>query len=118
MYELSKEIDKVMPQLIYKELWENCDEKIKRLAVKYLDYHFGYNGGDTTGYDKYVLPKAVLLFEYYHDMDKVKEAYLKQNDGAKYVKIDYIKFLPEELSSLIENKKLYSDNMFLILLAY
>ena len=107
-----------MPQLIYKELWSSCDERVKELARKHLDYKFGYNGEKVGDEERYVLPKAILLFEYYHDPDKVKEVYLKQNMEAKYVKIEYVKFLPDELLYLIKDKNLYSKNMYLILLAY
>ena len=76
-----------MPQLLYKKLWKECDENIRNLVTPYLDTVFGYNGEDVNYDSKYIIPKAVLLFEYYHDPEKVKELYLSDNKEAQLLKL-------------------------------
>jgi len=94
-------------QLIFSSLWKDCNEDIKQLVEVELLMN---NCKDT--------PKAVLLFEYTMDLDLLEEEYVKQNPEVNKVIIGYMKFLPKNLLYLIENKKLFSKNMFPLLIAF
>ena len=97
----------MLPELLFSDTWLNCNQDIKQLVEDEL---FMKNCNE--------IPKAVLLFEYTMDLDLIEEEYLKQNPEVNKVILGYVKFLPKNLLYLIENKKLFSKNMFPLLIAF
>ena len=97
----------MLPELLYCNMWSNCNEDIKKIVEDEL---FINNCNE--------IPKAVLLFEYTMDLDLLEEEYIKQNPEVKNVIISFVKFLPKNLLYLIENKKLFSKNMFPLLISF
>lgn len=108
----------MLPRLVYGAHWEDCDTPIKELVNKELQWRefLSENESDMGQYIQ--PPSAVLLFEYYHDIDELKEIYMTQNPEATDIIIETIKFLPENLLYLIKDKKLLNCCMFILFIVY
>ena len=101
-------------QLLFAELWENCNEDIKQLANETIIFEQMFD--PTLNIEE--PPKAVLLFEYTRDLDLLKEDYLEDHPEVKHIIVRQIQFLPECLSYLFEDKQLFTYNMFPIIIAF
>ena len=88
-----------MPQLLLGYEWEDCPQAL----IELLD------GPDH--------PKAVLLFDYCSDLELLEQEYTKQNPMVVHVEISVIKFLPDEVLTMIKTKP-FAWNMFTLLLAW
>ncbi len=93
-----------MTNLLYANMFDDCEVPIKKLALK-------YNLEDT-------VPRAILLFDYSPDPNELKQLYLKENPEASDVYVITIKFLPPDVFEIIKSENNYANNMFVLLLAW
>ena len=96
------------PHLVSAHLWANAPPALQKIAEDC--FYVDFDEIDT-------IPKAILLFDYCHDYEELKNNYLKQNKEAKSAEVKYVKFLPAELQYLIR-PGLFANNMFTLLAAY
>ncbi len=100
-----------MPTLIFAHKWEDCPEDLRSIA----------NWSCRLPSESESHPAAVLLFDYCADMDALKLSYMHQNAEVKRVIVNRVKFLPKAMFARIPDRtkrKIFSYNMFTILLAY
>jgi hypothetical protein len=97
------------PKIIYQEAWEKCNPDFKDMVIEKLMWENLLEEDE---------PKGALLLEYTHDREAIKDDYVEDNPWAKKVIVTVVKFLPEKLLHLIEGKKLYTYNMFTLLVVY
>jgi hypothetical protein len=92
-----------MAQLLLAYMWTSCPEELKALARN-------HSAKD---------PKAVLVFDYWADLEALGKEYKKQNPEVRSCELKTIKFLPEKVFSLIPMGVLpFAQNMFTLLLAW
>ena len=100
--------------LLFTDSWKNCNEHIKKMVIEQIILEKMID--ETLDIEDE--PKGILLFDYDDDLEGLKEEYLKDHPKVKKCIVKYIKFLPEELWYLIENKQLFSYNMFSIIIVF